>query len=169
MNHSYTLICPSIILSPMNLMECEEYRLLRNRDENRNWFVNKKLITKENQIKWYSRYLNDESEFMFTIKNRDIQSFIGGIGIYNINLDNGSAEIGRIIVDKSLYSGNGYGCEAIKSLFKFANESLGLTKLYAEIYINNEASKKSFYHAGFKLNRNIELRDGLILVEKYRT
>ena len=149
MRHDYSFEGEHIYLIPMNEDTSEQYRRLRNREDNRGFFFNSAVIEKEQQEKWFGSYLKKESECMFAVFLDDTKEFIGGIGIYDIDHLRGTAEVGRIIIDRNLVSGKGYGAEAIIGITEIARHSLELTELYAYIYTDNIASTKAFLRAGF--------------------
>lgn len=135
-----------IVLKSMNECDSEKYRVLRNRDDNRQMFFSSYIITEEQQKKWYERYLLSDNEMMFSIYEKKEDRYIGAIGIYDIK--DGEAEVGRIIVDRELCQGKGYGSKSILLIEKYA-KSIDLNSLVAYIYINNIPSQRSFEHAGF--------------------
>lgn len=149
MEHSYTIECSHLYLKPMDEKSVEIYRQLRNMDENRKWFFHDEKISIEQQQRWYARYLQEDGDYMFGIYEKESQTYIGGIGIYEVDMSALTAEVGRILVDRA-FSGNGYGAEAISSIAQFARKQLGLHQLYAHILYNNAASRKSFEISGFK-------------------
>lgn len=162
MKHSYSITGENIILVPMNENSSELYRRLRNREDNRNFFFNSDIISSEQQTKWFQNYLEKETEYMFSVLLKEDETFIGGIGIYDIDRLGGKAEIGRIIIDRNLAGGKGYGTEAIKGVTCIAERFLNMKELYAYIYTANTASIKSFLHAGFNQNLEIECGDETI-------
>ncbi|SDB63064.1 GNAT family N-acetyltransferase [Butyrivibrio sp. INlla16] len=149
MKHTYCLENEKICIRPMSPEDSEKYRVLRNRKDNIGFFFSGTEITSDQQAAWYTRYLADETQYMFSIYETDSDQFIGGIGIYDIDEIKGQAEVGRIIVDKELAAGKHYGAEAIKLIEKMARDEIGLKILYANIYSDNIPSLKSFYGAGF--------------------
>lgn len=149
MKHDYTIEMEHIILSPMDIDTSEAYRVLRNREDNRDFFFHSALISKDQQESWFCRYLQKESECMFAVRLKESGTFLGGIGIYNIDSNNASAEVGRIIIDRNLAGGKGYGTEAIKGVLEVSRNYLRLKEIYAFIYSENAASRKAFLRAGF--------------------
>ena len=155
MKHDYSIEREHIILVPMDEQTSECYRKLRNREDNRNFFFNSVVIEKEQQEKWFQNYLNKQSEYMFAVFLKEKMEFVGGIGIYDIDLFRKTAEVGRIIIDRNLAAGKGYGTEAIKGVCRIAQDKLNLEEMYAYIYSANLASIKAFFKAGFS-ERSIE-------------
>ena len=153
MEHNFELKTDKIILKPMSSVDSECYRVLRNRKDNISFFFSGAEITQEQQANWYNKYLADNTQYMFSIYEADSARYIGGIGIYDVDKTNDCAEVGRIIVDRELAAGKHYGAMAIRLLEKLASEELGLKLLYANIYSTNIPSLKSFYGAGFSMER----------------
>lgn len=139
-----------IFLKILNLEDSEKYRILRNREENRKWFFTDVIISKENQEKWFWQYYAADDEYMFSIYEKASEKYIGAVAIYHIDFQNRKAEIGRIIVDKSIAGGKGYGKEAIQCIVKWGTEQLGISVFYAQIYENNLPSIKTFLGCDFK-------------------
>ena len=134
-------------MSPLENDTSEEYRLLRNREDNRKFFFSNKEITAESQNKWFEKYLLDKNQIMFAIYEKASSVFVGGICIYDI--DGSKAEVGRIIIDRQKVGGKGYGAEAIKLINAFAKSELRLKMTYANIYSTNIASIRSFENGGY--------------------
>lgn len=149
MKHNYSIESNHIILVPMDEQTSELYRKLRNREDNRNFFFDSAVIEKEQQAKWFQNYLKKENEYMFAVLLKETMEFVGGIGIYDIDLLQRTAEIGRIIIDKNMVSGRGYGTEAIRGIANIFRKYFALKKIYAYIYANNVASVKAFLKADF--------------------
>lgn len=123
----------------------------RNNNEIRKWFFNSNTVTYEEQIMWYKSYINNQNEIMFIIDDKYQQIPIGTISITNINWDNSTGHIGRIMIGNFKVRGKGIGKESIESVSNFAFITLGLKKLYAEIYKDNISSIQSFKKAGYKI------------------
>ena len=151
MNHNYICEGENIILKPMSLEESQLYRCLRNRDDVKKYFFYTENISEEAQNKWYLKYKENQQEVMFSIYEKDSNDFLGGIGIYDINNNDGTCEIGRIIIDKQKAKGKGYGAKALILLSEFAVNQLNMNSIYAYVYSFNDASSKSFINAGYKL------------------
>lgn len=160
MEHSCIIECPHFNLNPMNEDSAEIYRRIRNMDENRKWFFHNEVISIDEQRRWYARYLTEDGDYMFGVFEKECKKYIGGIGIYELNRTVLTAEVGRILIDRT-YSGNGYGAEAIGGMVRFAREKLGLRSLKAHIWSENAASIRSFEKSGFKRCREQE-NDGIV-------
>ncbi|WP_026669513.1 GNAT family N-acetyltransferase [Butyrivibrio sp. AE3006] len=149
MNHNYNMQSEGVKLTPMTAQDSEKYRILRNRKDNISFFFSGKEITSDQQAAWYKKYLDDDTQYMFSIYEKNSDNYIGGIGIYDIDTDKRTAEVGRIIVDREIAGGKHYGAAAISLLIELARNELKLNSLYANIYSTNKTSLKSFLRAGF--------------------
>lgn len=149
MRHDYSFEGEHIYLIPMDEDTSEQYRKLRNREDNRVFFFNSTVIDRKQQEKWFCNYLNKENEYMFAVFLKKTNTFIGGIGIYDIDVLHGIAEVGRIIIDRNIAHEKGYGTEAIMGISRIAGLFLEIKEIYAHIYADNIASKRTFLKAGF--------------------
>lgn len=157
MNHNYILRTKNLLLVPISEADSEKYRCLRNNKENREWFIHKEIISQDKQLEWFYKYLKNDNEYMFSIYilNEKYFTYIGAVALYNINLISKTAEIGRIIIDKTIASKHGFGSEAIQALVIFAKKVIGISEVYANIYENNIASIKSFTRANFHISNTV--------------
>lgn len=84
--------------------------------------------------------------------------FIGTCGFHCWDKKNSIAEIGYDL--GKAFWGRGMMYEALQSIIKFSFDSMGLTKIYATVEVDNERSVKLLRRLDFK--REEELTDGLI-------
>ena len=145
MDHNFSIVYKGIKLIPLDADTSEKYRLLRNIPDVGRWFTYKKTISREEQQKWFERYLANPRDVMFAILDEN-DSFLGCNSIYDI--ENGSAEYGRLIIDPA-YSGKGYGYIATCSAARLAREQMNLKCLKLAVYENNFAAIRSYERAGF--------------------
>lgn len=160
MKHDYSIVYESIRLIPLDSVSSEKYRIIRNQDNNRCFFLNSNIITVEQQMRWYERYLSSEGDYMFAILNEN-SIIIGGCAIYNIDFIHGVGEFGRIVIDGA-YSGRGYGYLALKASIKLASIELGLSNLILEVMSSNKAALRIYEKAGFQKKAD---KDGIIQME----
>ena len=76
---------------------------------------------------------------------------VGNIRLSLINTHHRRADI-AILVGEPAMRGRGVGTEAIRLLTTHALERLGLDRLSAWIYAGNEASRRAFEKAGYRLD-----------------
>lgn len=92
----------------------------------------------------------NESETMFKwgLALRDSNTLIGTTTLFNLNLDNGRAEIGYAMA--RAYWGKGYMNEALKALISHAFEVMELRRLEADVDPRNAASVSTLERLGFQ-------------------
>jgi RimJ/RimL family protein N-acetyltransferase len=74
----------------------------------------------------------------------------GTIGLFDLDLLNGSAGIGITIGEKSLW-GRGYGTDAMLALLDFGFGQLRLERMWLEVYDYNQRAIRSYEKCGFVL------------------
>ena len=146
MKHNYTCTNGDIELCPLSEHDSEQYRQLRNLENNRKWFLFSGMITKEAQKTWYDNYLKRENDYMFSIYNQTGQ-FLGGAALYDITRD--SAEFGRILVNRAAAGKSGTGYQALMLLCQLAKKELSLRMLHLEVFEDNLPARKLYEKAGF--------------------
>ena len=137
-----------VILSPLQEMDIEALRLLRNRE--RRWFIYSEEIDAESQQRWYKKYLQTKDDYMFSIaevKKPDV--FIGAVALYNFNNVKKSCEFGRIVIDCNIATEKGLGYDAVICACKIGFEQLGLHLIELEVFNDNIPSIKTYHKAGF--------------------
>lgn len=148
MRHNYTIELERILLKPLTWEDIEKLRILRNRE--REFFLDSKEISEEQQRKWYDRYLLKDNDIMFSIvRKSDSSIFCGSIALYDIDKRKGLCEVGRTLVDKDICSDKGIGLEATSGACRFAFEVLGMQKIQTQILKTNERSLRLHQRAGF--------------------
>lgn len=106
-------------------------------------------VTEKSELEWVRNVHESDNDQVFGIVEKNTNSYIGNVGIHNIDKKSGVATIGIFIGDKTK-QGKGYGGEAIELAASFAFGQLGLQKLQAPIFSFNERSIATFERAGFK-------------------
>lgn len=98
---------------------------------------------------------SNESEKMFKwgLALRESNAVIGTTTLFNLNLDNGRAEIGYAM--GRAHWGKGYMNEALKTLVQHAFEVMELRRLEADVDPRNTASIRTLERLGFQ-------REGLL-------
>lgn len=79
---------------------------------------------------------------------RDSNTVIGTTTLFNLNLDNGRAELGYAMAHA--YWGKGYMNEALKALVSHAFEVMELRRLEADVDPRNAASIRTLERLGFQ-------------------
>lgn len=148
MEHQYHAFQEKVSLVPMDLESSEKYRIVRNHEENRKWFLSEEKISLRSQREWFQKYLLAENEYMFSILDES-KIFIGGCGLYGIDKDRGKGEFGRIAIEPERKFA-GYGYLATVAAVRIAKEELGLKELLLEVKRNNISAQKMYMKAGFQ-------------------
>lgn len=130
----------------LNRNNLEALRKLRN--ENREWFIDSKEISFEDQYQWFvdrSKFTND---LIFLIIDNNISyEYIGVISIYNITKD-GLANIGRMMIaDK--FKRKGYMLRSLILMFELAQRFLGIKQLTLEVKSSNVPARELYTKVGF--------------------
>jgi len=74
---------------------------------------------------------------------------IGNVGLHNMNQRNQFAELGIFIGDKKCWS-KGYGTEAMRTLVRYAFETLNLRKVTLRHFSHNARGRAAYLKVGFK-------------------
>lgn len=147
MKHDYTQSFDRVELVPLSSEDAEKMRLLRNR--NSRFFFNASVIEKEQQQCWYQKYLNTPGDYMFSVYLKGPGIWVGAVGIYDVDPQNGSAEFGRILIDKQAAQQSGLGVDTTKAACEFAFRELGLQTIHLEVYAQNLPAVTTYLKAGF--------------------
>lgn len=131
-------------------------------DVNSNYhqWMNDPQVTQFLEIRHTRRSMKDLREYVADIIERKDDAFfaiclnetgkhIGNIKLGPINRVHGFATIGFLIGDREHW-GKGIATEAVSLITRYAFETLGLHKVLAGCYANNEASLRVFKKNGFK-------------------
>ena len=86
--------------------------------------------------------------FKWGIALRDSNTLIGTTTLFNLNLDNGRAELGYAM--GHAYWGKGYMNEALRALLSHAFEVMELRRLEADVDPRNAASIRTLERLGFQ-------------------
>lgn len=88
--------------------------------------------------------------YSFTIYRRDTWQPIGQTNLQNIQFDQGSAEFGIGILERSL-QGQGYGTEVTRLMLFYGFRVLGLHAIQLTVDGANPGGQRAYEKAGFKL------------------
>lgn len=134
-----------ITLEPLSGVTIETVRIWRNQQEVRQFMEFQEEITKEDQIRWFEKIQNSNSEY-FIIKKEDCP--IGMIHLNQINFDTKSAEAG-LFIGNSKFSGTGITLGASIVLLEHAFNDLKLNIIFAKVKNNNTNTIKYNQLLGF--------------------
>jgi len=108
--------------------------------------------------------MRDEMEWFEGLTNRDIKQrplvieirkgkawkAIGNCGVFGIEWENRSAELGIMIGEKTEWN-KGYGAESMLLLLKHGFETMNLNRIALRVYAENVRAVRSYEKAGFVL------------------
>lgn len=105
-------------------------------------------LTDLNQDEFFQKISTDKELIIFTVEAGCLEA-VGYVQLYPIDWKNRKAEVGVIINKK--YQGEGFAKEALQLIVQYGFKTLGLNKIYAEIFDYNPESIGLFEKVGFKL------------------
>ena len=120
-----------ISIKPINKSHLSKLRLWKN--QNKNYFFHKDLITQEDQTKWYQLFKSRKNDYMFVITNNN--SLVGCMGI---RLINDEWDVYNVILGNLKYSKKGIMSIAFLKMIGYAL-SLKKTKISLKVLKNNPA------------------------------
>ena len=135
------------------IKESDRERLREWRNEYREWFFSDdgKEITQERQEKWFKKYtsLPSGTDMMFIATKLGTQEEIGTIALYNVNMDERTAIMGRVLVLKQ-YLGHNYSQEMVDAIRDLSFDTMRLHRLIAETDLTNTKAQHIYFTAGFR-------------------
>lgn len=143
----------ALVLRPLLESDIEQVRLWRNSNPIRKWFINDSVINRNQQIEWFNRYLQDDSEMIFIIEEKDESqalTSIGMVSIYNINQQKKIAEFGKLFIGEEKARGKGYGKAVVKMICDFAFDYYQLMSIKLEVLEDNIRGINTYKKVGFK-------------------
>lgn len=136
----------------VNLRGLEEknIEMLRGwRNENRKFFFNSEIITKDQQKNWFAGYEQKRDDYVFIIEApKEVP--VGSVSLYHIDLSKKTAEYGRIMIAKK-HKRKGYGEDATKVLISYGFSKMGLNEIYLEVIKSNDRAINLYKKLGFTI------------------
>lgn len=134
-----------ITLEPLNIDSIETVRIWRNQTEINQFMDYQKIISKEDQLDWFKKIQNSNSEY-YIIKKENNQ--IGIIHLNQINISTKSAEAGLFIGNNN-FIGTGITLGASIVLLNHAFTTLKLEIIFAKVKNSNNNAIKYNQLLGF--------------------
>ena len=136
-----------INIQPISLEDIEQIRLWRNSDRVRNTTINKELISKQKQKKWFSE-LGQRRDYIFKILLDS--KFIGVASSKVIDSEKLIMQPSLFIGDE-LYDGKGYGVYGAILLNDFCFDSMKALILTIDILKSNKKAIRFNEGLGYKI------------------
>ena len=133
------------------IKEEDKDKLREWRNASRESFFDEKEITVEGQDRWYTKYasLPPGTDMMFIATKITTGEEVGTIALYDVNIDNRTALLGRVLI-RERYRGHNYAQEMVNGIRDFAFNTIRLHKLVDETDLLNTTAQKIYFAAGFK-------------------
>jgi RimJ/RimL family protein N-acetyltransferase len=148
-------------LRPLQAEDLEMTLRWRNQDHIRCQFINTDLIEFEGHKRWFEGYLQKDYDYVFIFETTEEPSVpIGQIAVYDVDRQQGTCEIGRLMLGESEYAGRGLSTEAYGLLIKFIKEQLRMRTIKVVVKETNLASVAIQKHFGFSVD---DLKDGYLI------
>jgi RimJ/RimL family protein N-acetyltransferase len=142
-----------VTLRPIAQSDLEPLRGWRNRPDYRQYFREYRDITPKMQQGWYQKIvLEDPRVQMFAITERQNERLLGACGLCYLDTRNQSADFSIYIGADDLYIDQKYAPEAGRLLLQYGFETLGLHRIWAEIYAIDSAKQDLLPALGFTLD-----------------
>ncbi|MEA1992870.1 MAG: GNAT family protein [Euryarchaeota archaeon] len=103
-------------------------------------------VSKYEEEKWYENTVGDDKNKIFAIEADS--TYIGNIGLHEIDWVNRKAELGIMIGEKES-QGKGYGTDAIKTLLRYAFTKMNLHKIQLRAFEYNKKAIQCYKKCGF--------------------
>jgi RimJ/RimL family protein N-acetyltransferase len=137
-------------------------------------------ISKASEEQWFDRILADQGKggYFFVACLLADDRAIGTIGLFDLDLQNGSAGLGISIGDAD-DRGRGHGTDMLRALLEFAFGRLRLERVWLDVYDFNPGARRVYERVGFVLEgtlrhaiyrdaRHVDVHRMSILVDEWR-
>jgi RimJ/RimL family protein N-acetyltransferase len=111
-------------------------------------FLNRGATTLAGQLAWLERYFEREGDYFFIIERIDSGQREGLVGVYDLRVNDRSAEWGRFV----LATGSNAAIETVLLVYRFAFDELGLEWVRCRTLASN--AKVVAFHDSCGLERN---------------
>ena len=93
--------------------------------------------------------MENPKRLIYSVYEIATEKHIGHIELNNINPDNGSAKICRVLIGDANSKGKGYGKEIVKSILKIGFKELNLHRIDLGVFDFNTSAIKCYESVGF--------------------
>lgn len=125
----------------------------RNREDIRVHFIHPDVITWEQHLVWWQQYRSKSDDFVFIVEETQrLHRPVGQVSLYNIDLKKSEAEYGRLITGDNEARRIGLARRATELLISWAFDSLGLKRIYLEVFKDNIPAVELYRSCGFVID-----------------
>jgi RimJ/RimL family protein N-acetyltransferase len=144
---------PKVVLRPIRMVDAELcFRWVSDPDVTRYLGLLQPPTTVEGERVWIARALTDkEQQRVFVVEDQEGRA-IGTGGLRAMDRETGSAILGVMIGDKSIWN-QGYGTSATKALVSYGFGELGLQEVRLSCHPENYGALRCYEKAGFKVSK----------------
>ncbi|MCJ2073097.1 GNAT family N-acetyltransferase [Methylobacterium sp. J-030] len=133
-------------LIPSDESQAEFVVALRNKPENRRWFINQSILSQATHLAWLANARAKGNDFNWIIELSDGEP-VGTISLYNIDWSAGAAELGRLLIAEP-WRGRGVAFSASRLVIDRA-ASAGITRIDLVVKPSNCSAIRLYKRLGF--------------------
>ena len=101
--------------------------------------------------------MTDDTQIIFSIyETGSLNRMVGSVALYNINLEKGTSEVGRIQIGDPEAHGKGLGRVSLVGTIKVAFKCLDITKIEASVHKENVQAHHNDIKIGFRIVGEID-------------
>ena len=152
MRHEYSARLDNVLIRQLSSGDIELLRTWRN-DESNSVFLRKiDFITETMQKEWFEKYLENEHEVVFAIKEtKELNRVVGSLALYNWDKATKTCEIGKIQIGDNEAHGKGIGRKALVMTMKIAFRCLNIRTIKASVHPENIQAYHNDMKIGFRI------------------
>lgn len=149
MKHGYCAESDAILIRPLGKQDLEYLRSWRNDEKLSTYLRSIPYITKEAQIKWFDKYLEDKNTLFFTIVDKEREATVGSVALYNFGNDR--CEVGKIVIGDSSSHGKGIGYRSLLLAITVAIKKLQMRGFRLDVHEDNIPARNIYDKVGFNV------------------
>jgi len=163
MQHSFKATFENVSIKPLDRNEIDNLRLWRNDPENTAYLRKIPYINREMQEKWFSSYLKNDDELMFSIyETVTLNRMVGSLSLYDF--EDHTCFFGKILVGDKEAHGKKIGKKATICGLDVAFRLLKMNKVYLYVFKENIPAVKAYEGAGFTV---VDIHNGFNGIVEY--
>lgn len=168
------IIGKNVILDEVQPKYFEKVIEWRNNSENNKFLNQPYKLTLELQQKWYETYLQDDTQGLFILIDKEKDLPFGTMGWTDFDKERQVCITGRLLVGDLKYRGSLYFKEATELFNDYLYKDYKIKIMYAHVVEENIASIKWHQKWGYKLNNEFKFPQEMIVngmkqIEFYRS